>query len=244
MKTYDLHLERCIAVHAPLLAKRFCTMTSARHSMYILLTVIIVFLSSTYPFVYYTKDPHHVEKCAVRPNHRSKHRILQPLLFYGLPDIFLLSNLLTVFALCRRHQRFPLKSCDEKRQSDSRVNDPQSNRKQRQLTVMLITVSLSFYLFTTPAMIAFINELFQKKTRDLTRMKQNFLCGQISVLLLQLNNAVSRKLSPDSFVFSNGCLDEFSLLFIYWSTFSSSDTTNISRIFRQTSTLFSSLCSL
>lgn len=235
-----VHLERCIAVHAPLLAKRFCTVTSARHSMYTLLTVIIVFLSSAAPFVYDTNDPKHVQKCAIRQKLRSTHRIVQPLLFYGLPYIFLLSNLLTVSALCRRHQQLPLRSCDEKRQSDSRVNDVHSSRKQRQLTVMLITVSLAFYVFTTPAMIVFITDLFPTKDRDLTKMKRSFLFGQISVVLLQANNAVSNQSHPDSMRF-HWSLGEFSLLLVCWSTFSTGHSTDISRIVRSHPKLLSSL---
>jgi hypothetical protein len=74
---------------------------------------------------------------------------------------------------------------------EMRITDIHSNRKQRQLTIMLVTVSLSFYLFTTPAMIAFINEFSPNKDKDIERAKRTFLFSQISVVFSELNNAVS-----------------------------------------------------
>lgn len=215
--------------------------------MYLLLALTITFVSVMYPIVYYVHDANHAQKCAVRPQYRFVHRISQPLLFYGLPDLFLLSNLLTVYALCKRHQQMALLSCDDQRKPDSRVNDVHSSRKQRQLTVMLITVSLTFYLFSTPAMIIFITELFPAKNRDLNRVKRDFLFGQISVVLLQLNNAVSeddRLHVPASNHLVAFFLDELSRLLLCWSTFSSSHTTYLLRIFHQIKVILSSVYSL
>jgi hypothetical protein len=183
-------IERCIAVYFPLHAKRFCTVESARQSMYILLSVSIVFFSVTFPIFYHENRMQHNRKCSVRAQHRLLLRIYQPILFYAIPDLLLMSNLFTVYALCQRHRQISSKHSNDERRLDLRIIDVHSNRKQRQLTVMLITVSLSFYLFSTPAMIVYIKELFPNKHRHLRKMKQDFLIAQVSVILLQLNNAV------------------------------------------------------
>ena len=72
------------------------------------------------------------------------------------------------------------------------VSDVNSSRKQRQLTVMLVTVSLSFYLFTTPAQIFYIKRHERPTHRNLQKIKHDFLFEQISVILSQLNSAVSK----------------------------------------------------
>lgn len=76
-------------------------------------------------------------------------------------------------------------------QLQMRVNDVQCSRKQRQLTIMLVTVSLSFYLFTTPAMVVFIKEMRPSGHRNLEKYKRDFLFSQITVVVSELNNAVS-----------------------------------------------------
>ena len=88
------------------------------------------------------------------------------------------------------------KQQQQQRKSDTenlemRVNDVHSSRKQRQLTIMLVTVNLAFYLFTTPAIAIFITESSAPKTREINKLKRSFLVSQISVLLVQLHNAVS-----------------------------------------------------
>ena len=188
------NLERCIAVNFPLLAKRVCTVHSARLSMYILFTFSFLFSSLTFPFIYHQNEALHNLKCSVRSEYKLLIRIYQPILMYGLPDLFLLSNLFTVYALFHRDHQLSSSSTTDDHKSDLRVADPHSSRKQRQLTIMLITVSLAFYLFTAPAMIAYIHESFPQKHRDLKKMKREFLFSQISVLLLQLNNVVSFKI--------------------------------------------------
>mgnify|MGYP002378461014 FL=1 len=81
------------------------------------------------------------------------------------------------------------------------VSDTNANRKQRQLTIMLVTVSLTFYLFTTPAQISFYNQHYSRPDRSIEQMKREFLFGQISVIILQLNNAVGFCFFSLNFVF-------------------------------------------
>jgi len=56
---------------------------------------------------------------------------------------------------------------------------------------MLVTVSLSFYVFSTPAIIAYILGYYPPRNKELNKVKIRFLFSQITVVLLQLNNAVS-----------------------------------------------------
>jgi len=188
---FSFSLERCVAVYSPFLAKRLCTIHSARHSMYILLTISIILFSGTFPFFYQIDNPSKNQKCLIRVKFRSILRIYQLILFYAIPDLFLLSNLFTVYALCRRQEQLSSMHLNNGEKFEIRVNDLNSNRKQRQLTIMLVTVSLSFYLFTTPAMIMFITESQPTKHRDIEKIKQTFLFSQIMVIFFQLNNAVS-----------------------------------------------------
>ncbi len=180
-----MNLERCVAVASPFLAKRFCTVHSARYSIYILLSVAIILFSSTFPIVYHTDDRSHRKKCLIRDHVALIHRIYQPIVFYGIPDLLLLSNLFTVYSLIQRRKQ----SNDKK--LDIRITDVHSNRKQHQLTIMLLTVNFAFYLFTTPAMIIYIAEYSPPKHYEINKLKRSFLVSQISVILLQLHNAVS-----------------------------------------------------
>lgn len=186
-------LERCIAVYSPFLAKRFCTVDSARYSIYIFLSVSIILFSALFPVLYEISDIHRTPKCFVRSSFRLFIRIYQPILLYAIPDLFLLSNLFTVYALCRRQKQFysGYKCQNGGSTIEIRVSDTNANRKQQQLTIMLVTVSFGFYLFTTPAMISFFNEFQARKEINVKKMKQDFLFGQISVILLQLNNATN-----------------------------------------------------
>jgi hypothetical protein len=159
--------------------------------MYILLAISIIVCSGTFPIIYQIKNTSPNHKCLVRQQAVLILRIYQPILFYAIPDILLLSNLFTVFALCQRRHRLSLTYSTTGNKIEIHVNDINSNRKQRQLTVMLVTVSLSFYLFTTPAMIMYVTEYQPPKHRELEKIKNVFLFSQISVILLQLNNAVS-----------------------------------------------------
>ena len=70
------------------------------------------------------------------------------------------------------------------------INAASFNRKQQQLTLMLVTVSLSFYLFTTPAIIDYILQRHPPKHRDLKRLKLRFLKTNLTVIWLQMSSAV------------------------------------------------------
>jgi hypothetical protein len=181
-----LNLERCVAVSSPFLAKRFCTVHSARYSVYILLGVAFLIFTSTFPIIYHSNG----KKCLIRPDYGLIHRIYQPIFMYGIPDILLLSNLFTVYILIHRQSQYK-KRLPDNDDIKMRISDVHSSRKQRQLTIMLVTVNLSFYLFTTPAMIIYIAEYFPRKHSDIRELKRSFVFSQVSVLLLQLNNAVS-----------------------------------------------------
>ncbi|CAF0935475.1 unnamed protein product [Rotaria sp. Silwood1] len=184
-------LERCVAVYSPFLAKRLCTVNSARKTIYIFLTISVIIFSVKFPFVYDLKHAFVKKKCHVHSNSGLILRIYQPILFYAIPDLLLLSNLFTVYALCRRTKQLASAFLKDDGKSDMRINDINSSRKQRQLTIMLVTVSLSFYLFTTPGTIIFISEYNPVRHNDLSKTKRNFFISQISVILLQLNNATN-----------------------------------------------------
>ncbi|CAF0877370.1 unnamed protein product [Rotaria sordida] len=184
-------LERCVAVSSPFLAKRFCTVDSARRSIYIFLTISIIFFSITFPFIYDIKRTSKIKKCVIRSHFVLILRIYQVILFYAIPDVLLLSNLYTLYALCQRTQRFSSVYLKDEQKLNMRKSDINSSGKQRQLTIMLVTVSLSFYLFTTPAMILFIREYHPVKHHDINKIKQNIFFSQMSVILLQLNDATN-----------------------------------------------------
>ena len=120
-------------------------------------------------------DPPKNSKCFVRRKATLIVRIYQPILFNVLPDLFLLSNLFTVYTLCRRRQRLSLSYINNGNKVEMHVSDVNSSRKQRQLTIMLVTVSLSFYLFTTPAIILFIKQHKRPTDPDLQKIKRDFL---------------------------------------------------------------------
>ncbi|CAF0722525.1 unnamed protein product [Adineta ricciae] len=182
-------LERCVAVASPFLAKRFCTAHSARYSVYILVSVALLFFSTTFPIVYHTNENSHHKKCVIRPQYGLIQRVYQPIIFYGIPDLLLLSNLFTVYCLFQRRKQQKRLSGDES--SELRVTDVHSNRKQRQLTIMLVTVNFAFYLFTTPASIVYIAESSPPKHREISKLKLSILFSQTSVLILQLHNATN-----------------------------------------------------
>ncbi|UJR27377.1 hypothetical protein I4U23_008667 [Adineta vaga] len=184
-------LERCVAVFSPFLAKRFCTIDSARYSIYILLTIAIIFLTALFPLTHEIINTSAKGKCTLSLRGRSIIRVYQPIIFYAIPDLFLLSNLFTVGALCQRRHRLSSVSMANTENSEIRICDVNFNRKQRQLTIMLLTVSLSFYLFTTPASIIYIIQLNRSKSRSVYEIKQTFVLDQITIIFLQLNNATN-----------------------------------------------------
>ncbi len=186
---FSFDLERCVAVSSPFLAKRYCTVRSARTSVFILIAVALVIFSATFPIIYHTNDRSNRKKCLIRPNLAFIHRIYQPIILYGIPDFLLLSNLFTIYSLIKRRKEQTRLA--DTNQMDMRIYDVHSNRKQRQLTIMLVTVILAFYLFQTPGVIIFISEYTQRRDLDINELKRSFLFSQISVLPLQLNNAVS-----------------------------------------------------
>jgi hypothetical protein len=180
------YLERCVAVSSPFLAKRFCTVHSARYSIYTLITVAIIIFTSSYPIIHHT----YRQKCVIRSHLALIYRIYQPIVMYGIPDILLLSNIFTIYSLIRRGKKKEcrLSDCDK---IEMRISDVNSNRKQRQLTIMLVTVNLTYYLFTTPAMIIYIDEYSPRNNLDISKLKRSIVFSQVSVLILQLHNAVS-----------------------------------------------------
>ena len=159
--------------------------------MYILFTVLLVLFSVTTPLLFEISGSRNNRKCTLSGRYRLFLRLAKPIIFYGIPDIFLLSNLFTVYALCQRHRDLSLLDTRDRASHESRICGPHSNRKQRQLTVMLIAVSLSFYLFTTPAMVSYVLEWYPPARGQFKKAKQRFIFSQISVLILQGNNAVS-----------------------------------------------------
>lgn len=182
-----LNLERCVAVSSPFLAKRFCTVNSARYSVYILSAVSFIIFSAAFPIMYDTDSIR--KKCIIRSYAELFHRVYQPIVLYGIPDVLLLSNIFTIYTLFRRKKQQHQQNTEN---IEMRVSDVNSSRKQRQLTIMLVTVNLAFYLFTTPAMIMYIAELDPPEPNTkLPILKRRWLFSQLSVLLLQLHNAVS-----------------------------------------------------
>lgn len=147
--------------------------------------------SITFPIFYHTSGNFKRKKCRIRSSFELILRVFHPIAFYAIPDILLLSNIFTIYLLIRRREEQKKRSSADD-SCEMRVSDPNSNRKQRQLTIMLVTVNLTFYLFTTPAMIIYIAEYFPPpKNPELAKLKRSFVFSQISVIFLQLNNAVS-----------------------------------------------------
>ncbi len=180
-------LERCVAVRSPFLAKRFCTTERARCSVYILLLFSLILFSSTFPIVY-TIDKIQ-QKCGVRHRYQTIIRFIKPTIFYFVPDILLLANIFVIYELYMAKQQ-RTKTLMNPENAVHQLNAISFNRKQQQLTIMLVTVSLSFYLFTTPAIIDYIRQINPPKHHDLKRLKSRFLMANLSVLWLQMNSAV------------------------------------------------------
>ncbi|CAF0785806.1 unnamed protein product [Adineta steineri] len=181
-------LERCVAVRSPFLAKRFCTTERARSSIFILILFAFILFSSTFPFIY-TIDKIQ-QKCGVRYRYQRIIRFIKPTIFYFVPDLLLLANLFVIYELFMA-----------KRQRQQTLMNPENavhqlgavsfNRKQRQLTVMLVTVSFGFYLFTTPAIVDYIRQMNPPKHHDVKRLKLRFLMTNLSVLWLQMSSATN-----------------------------------------------------
>ncbi|CAF1020753.1 unnamed protein product [Rotaria sordida] len=181
-------IERCIAVHSPFLAKRFCTIQRARHSMYILIFTALTFFSLTLPFIYTLNKTQN--KCVVRKQYQILIRIIKPTVFYFIPDLILLVNLFIIYELfmARRQRTQQLINPEN---AIHQINATSFNRKQQQLTMMLVTVSLSFYLFTTPAIVDYILQRNPPKYRDVRRLKMRFLRSNLTVLWLQMSSATN-----------------------------------------------------
>ncbi|CAF3566160.1 unnamed protein product [Rotaria socialis] len=181
-------LERCVAVHSPFLAKRFCTTERARYSIYILIVLSIILFSSTFPTIFIVDT--FQQKCMVRPRYQKIIRIIKPTIFYFVPDILLLANIFVIYELfMAKRQR--TKTSMNPDNAIHRLNATSFNRKQQQLTVMLVTVSLSFYFFTTPAIIDYIRQMNPPKHHDVKRLKLRFLLTNLSVLWLQMSSATN-----------------------------------------------------
>lgn len=188
-------IERCIAVHSPFSAKRLCTIQRARYSMYILLVIDFLLCTVSFPFIYTVDESQ--RKCGVRQQYQTILRIVKPTLFYFVPDLILLINLFIIYELfiARRQRAHTLVNPEN---AVHQIDAATFNRKQLQLTVMLVTVSLSFYLFTTPAIIDYIRQRNPPTYRDVKRLKMRFLRTNFTVLWLQMSSAVSvnREISP------------------------------------------------
>lgn len=180
-------LDRCIAVRSPFLAKRFCTTENARYSIYTLIIVAFIIFSSTFPFIY-TVDLVQ-QKCGVRPRYQKLIRIVKPTIFYFVPDILLLANFFVIYELfmANRKRKTTLMNPEN---AVNQLNAVAFNRKQQQLTIMLVTVSLSFYVFTTPAIIDYIRQLHPPTHNDVKKLKRRFLVMNLTVLWLQMSSAV------------------------------------------------------
>ncbi|CAF1250557.1 unnamed protein product [Adineta ricciae] len=181
-------IERCIAVHSPFLAKRFCTVQRARYSIYLLLVFALIVFSITYPVIYTIDEAQN--KCGVREQYQTILRIIKPTVFYFIPDLILLVNLFIIYELfiARRHRTQTLINPEN---AIHQINAASFNRKQQQLTIMLVTVSLSFYLFTTPAIIDYIRQRNPPNYRDVKRLKMRFLRTNLTVLWLQMSSATN-----------------------------------------------------
>lgn len=181
-------IERCIAVRSPFLAKRFCTIEHARHSISILLLFALILFSSTFP-LFYTIDKEQ-QKCGVRYQYQMILRVFKPTIFYFVPDLLLLANVFVIYELfMARKQR--TKTLMNPENAVQQLNAVSFNRKQQQLTLMLVTVSLSFYLFTTPAIIDYIRQINPPTDYDLKKLKMRFLTANLTVLWLQMSSATN-----------------------------------------------------
>jgi hypothetical protein len=181
-------IERCVAVHSPFLAKRFCTIQRTRIAIYLLIVLALIFFSVTFPLIL-TVD-HRQKKCIVRVQYQTIIRIVKPTIFYFIPDLILLINLFIIYELFKaRRQR--TQTLINPENAIHQINAASFNRKQQQLTIMLVTVSLSFYVFTTPAIIDYIRQRNPPKYRDIKRLKMRFLRTNLTVFWLQMSSAVS-----------------------------------------------------
>ena len=196
-------LERCVAVRSPFLAKRFCTTERARVSVYVLLLVALTLFSSTFPIIYNIDK--NQQKCIVRHRYQKIIRFIKPTIFYFVPDLLLLANLFVIYELfmAKRQRTQTLMNPEN---AIHQLNAISFNRKQQQLTIMLVTVSLSFYIFTTPAIIDYIRQINPPTHHDVKRLKQRFLMSNLTVLWLQMNSAVSFRSSSSSSSSSNEIL--------------------------------------
>jgi len=186
-------IERCIAVHSPFLAKTFCTIQRARYSIYVLILFALIFFSSTFPIVHTLDRRQH--KCIVRKQYQTLIRIVKPIMFYIIPDMILLINLFIIYELfMARRQRS--RTLINPENAIHQINAALFNRKQQQLTIMLVTVSLSFYLFTTPAIIDYVRQRHPPQYRDVKRLKMRFLRTNLTVIWAQMNSAVCLQFQP------------------------------------------------
>lgn len=186
-------LERCMAVRSPFLAKRFCTTEHARMSVYILLFIALILFSSTFPIIYNIDKIQ--QKCGVRIRYQKIIRFVKPTIFYFVPDLLLLANLFIIYELfVAKRQR--TKTLMNPENAINQLNAVSFNRKQQQLTIMLVTVCLSFYIFTTPAIVDYIRQINPPKYHDVKQLKARFLMANLTVLWLQMNSAVGLESFP------------------------------------------------
>ena len=188
-----------------------------------------------------------MQLCRGKPQFARFHKIFQFTLFYGLPDLSLLSNIFTIVTLFRRRRRQERLSANTNSgMLEMRVNDVHSSRKQRQLTLMLVAVNLVFYSCSTPAVIEFLNRKHDAPPASTDREEKiRILRGYAAVLLQQIPNAVGR---PWRFVFPLdddlfSLLDEFYFLLSRRWTIPSGHTGNFPQLRQLFSILFPSISS-
>ncbi|CAF1004291.1 unnamed protein product [Rotaria sp. Silwood1] len=180
-------IERYIAVHSPFLAKRFCTIEHARYSMYILIFITFA-LSLKFPLVYTINQ--NEQDCDVREQFRAFFRFIEPAIFYVIPGLILLVNFFTIYELfIAKRQRTQMLM-----NPDNTINSISTNtfsKQQKVLTIMLLTDSLSFYLFTIPASIHYMLWTRKLHNLDVEEIKIRILISYVTDTMRHMSSATN-----------------------------------------------------
>ncbi|CAF5006656.1 unnamed protein product [Rotaria sp. Silwood1] len=188
-------IERYIAVHSPFLAKRFCTIEHARYSMYTLIFLTFIFSSLSFPLVY-TINKNKIA-CDLREQFRALFRFVQPAMFYFIPGLILLVNFFTIYELLiAKRQRTQILINPEN--ATNSINAISFNKQQTVLTIMLVTDSLSFYLFTIPACINYMLWKNLSYDIDTKEYEMRYLISNLTNIWRQMNSAVSILIEKES----------------------------------------------
>ncbi|CAF1487372.1 unnamed protein product [Rotaria sp. Silwood1] len=181
-------IERYIAVHSPFLAKRFCTIEHARYSMYTLIFLTFIFSSLSFPLVY-TINKNKIA-CDLREQFRALFRFVQPAMFYFIPGLILLVNFFTIYELLiAKRQRTQILINPEN--ATNSINAISFNKQQTVLTIMLVTDSLSFYLFTIPACINYMLWKNLSYDIDTKEYEMRYLISNLTNIWRQMNSATN-----------------------------------------------------